>query len=471
MQAIAAGMLGDRLERRDQSLLDVGCGTGGFLAWAEATGAFGRLAGVEVSAEALDFARERIPSAELALAGAARLPFEDASFDIVALNDVLQHVHETELAPSLAELRRVLRPDGVLLLRTNGALRGRRDAGDWRVYDVSELRAELERGGFTVVRLTPANTLLSLWGQLRGRAPRLPDAGRHGIPRPAGAVATAVGSRLLALEALLLRHPGRRLPFGHTLLALATPTVDSRPGAASFFDDESGRYDRVYDARSTAGRVLRTRLATVLRLVGDGPGEALDAGMGGGRLLVELQRVGWTVTGVDLSERMVGLAQQRLPDRRESLLRGDVENLPFASESFDVAVATGVLEYASDVRRAVAELARVVRPGGRVVVSFPDYAAPYLVAQMGLWYPAVRLVKRMVPVGHRPPARRLHRLPPATLVRVVESTGLAVETVVPLGPRPLPLSLAERLDGTGSRPERWLATQLVLSTRRPERTP
>ncbi len=467
MQSIAATFLSERLSRREQSLLDIGCGTGGYLAWATTTGSFSRLAGIEVSAEALELAHERAPSAELALAGAARIPFDDASFDLVTLNDVLQHIHETEIGASLAEIRRVLRPGGALLIRTNGARRRRRAAADWRVYDLESLRAELEHAGFAVRRISYVNVVLSVWGQLRGRAPHLPDEGSHGIPRPASTIATAVGSRLLGLEARLLRRPGRCLPFGHTLIALATPAVVPQPGAGAFFDEESTRYDRVYDAQSTGGRILRARLATVLQLVGDGPGEVLDAGMGGGRLLEELERNEWTVSGIDISERMVELARQRIPDRRESLRQGDLESLQFDAESFDVAVATGALEYSTDIRRALLELVRVVRPGGRIVVSFPDYAAPYSVALMRLWYPSVRLVKRIAPFGRPAPHLRRQLLSPGGLQRLVETTGLVIESVVPLGPRPVPLTLGRRLDGTGSRAERWLATQLVLSARRP----
>lgn len=470
MRDVAAALLGDRLQRDRQSLLDIGCGTGGYLEWAKATGRFAHLAGVDVSAEALALAHERVPEAELALASAALIPFDDSSFDLVSLNDVLQHIHEDELAQSLAELRRVIRPGGALLLRTNGGRNGRRDAADWRLYDLASLRSELERGGFAVERITHANLILSVWGRLRGHVPRTPDAQSHGIPRPAGGFATAIGSRLLGLEARFLRGGNRRLPFGHTLLGLATPAngrlTDTSAGA--FFDEESRRYDKVYEADSTGGRVLRLRLATVLRLVGDGPGNALDAGMGGGRLAQELDRRGWTVSGLDLSEQMVDLARRRLPHRRQSLVQGDIQALPFEPGSFDLAVATGVLEYANDLRGALRELARVTRPGGRVVISFPDYAAPYSLVLMRLWYPAMRVAKGIVPFGRPAPHRRSHLPAPGAVERLVAAAGLVLEEVVPLGPRPVPRAFARRLDGSGSHAERLLATQLVLAVRRPE---
>jgi SAM-dependent methyltransferase len=220
MRQLAAVLLGKRLERRDQSLLDAGCGTGGFLAWAGGLGSFSKLAGFDVSAEAVELARTRLPEAELAVAPVALIPFPAAAFDVVTLNDVLQHVHEDEVAQSLGELRRVLAPEGALLVRTNGARHGRRDAPDWRVYSPTDLRATLEEAGLRVERITYANAVLSAWGQLRGRGPKLPDEGHHGIPRRAGRAANTVGSLVLSAERQIVRA-GVGLPYGHTLLALA----------------------------------------------------------------------------------------------------------------------------------------------------------------------------------------------------------------------------------------------------------
>ena len=155
------------------------------------------------------------------VASLSALPLETASFDLAVANDVLQHVPERELGRSLDELRRVLRPGARLLVRTNGARRPRREGEDFRVYDRASLAATLEAAGFRCLRLTYANTVGSLLSLARGQAPRGPTAGRHGIPAEAGKVATGVGQRLLRAEARYLAGPGRSLPYGHTLFALA----------------------------------------------------------------------------------------------------------------------------------------------------------------------------------------------------------------------------------------------------------
>lgn len=183
---------------------------------------------------------------------------------------------------------------------------------------------------------------------------------------------------------------------------------DTQRQSPEFDGDRAFRYDRYFDAPGGHGHVLRARMEKVLELLGHGPGEILDAGMGPGRLGVELDRRGWTFSGVDPSPEMVHMARQRLPHRREALLESPAEELPFPDESFDVAIATGVVEY-TDLPRALAELRRVVRPGGRVVVSYPNPHAQYNVLKVGGYYPLVRLGKRLLsrpdpsrPTGHAP---------------------------------------------------------------------
>jgi SAM-dependent methyltransferase len=223
MERLSAALLADRLSRPGLAMLDAGCGTGGFLRFVRDLGGFERLCGVDVSAEAIELARRELPETELHVGALTAVSFEDASFDLVTLNDVLQHVEEAEVEASLRELRRVTRPDGVLLVRTNGGRRPDRPRSDWRLYSRSSLAAELSRGGFRVERVTYVNTAVSLLRAARGLAPKPPTETTAGIPPPSGQLTAAVGLRLLELEAGYLSRPGRTLPYGHTLLAVATP--------------------------------------------------------------------------------------------------------------------------------------------------------------------------------------------------------------------------------------------------------
>jgi ubiquinone/menaquinone biosynthesis C-methylase UbiE len=204
---------------------------------------------------------------------------------------------------------------------------------------------------------------------------------------------------------------------------------------SGFFDAEAVRYDAAYDSESPAGRFLRTRLGAALAALGAGPGTVLDAGMGGGRLLSELDARGWTVTGVDSSPQMVELARRRLPHLADRLLEADAVALPFAAESFDAVVATGALEYVGDLPRGLAELTRVLRPGGRAVGSFPNYRSPHALWRRFALYPAARLAKSVVPHSRSAPMRPLHPITPAAFERALTMAGLRVGERRRIGPQ------------------------------------
>jgi SAM-dependent methyltransferase len=221
MREISRALLRGRIAPGGR-ILDAGCGTGGYLRWLLDAEAFSGAAGVDVASAAIELARERVPEADLHVAPLAALPFPDDSFSLVVTNDVLQHVHEDELESSIRELRRVLQPDGVLLARTNGSRRLRRERADWRAYDAVTLRQELDGGGFDVERVTYANCVPSLWGRLRGRVPHAPSPEQDGIPTLAEPrVRAAVGTMLLELEARVLSARTTSIPYGHTLFAVA----------------------------------------------------------------------------------------------------------------------------------------------------------------------------------------------------------------------------------------------------------
>jgi SAM-dependent methyltransferase len=95
----------------------------------------------------------------------------------------------------------------------------------------------------------------------------------------------------------------------------------------------------------------------------------LDAGCGSGRNMVELARHG-PVTGVELSETSVQVARSR---ETGEVISGSVLEMPFASDSFELAVCLDVIEHLDDDLAALRELRRVVAPGGSLLVTVPAY--------------------------------------------------------------------------------------------------
>ncbi|MFC8428305.1 class I SAM-dependent methyltransferase [Streptomyces sp. NPDC057253] len=108
----------------------------------------------------------------------------------------------------------------------------------------------------------------------------------------------------------------------------------------------------------------------MLALAGDVAGRRiLDAGCGSGPLSAALRDRGAIVSGFDASAGMVELARQRLGDGADLQVADLGSRLPYLDDTFDDVVASLVLHYLEDWGPALAELRRVLKPGGRLIAS------------------------------------------------------------------------------------------------------
>jgi len=218
MRSIALGLLDKALtgNANERRLLDAGCGTGNNLLH---LGARGRAYGVDLAEEAIRFCRTR--GVKAVRGSVLQLPFASGAFDAVTSFDVIYHMWVKDDRAAVAEMARVLKPGGLLLVRVPAfkALWGAHDEAvhSRHRYTRGELGALLRSQGFELVRATYCNFFL--FPLLIARRTLDRKTGRHGsdvqfLPAPLERAFRG----LLEVEARLVRFVS--LPFGTSALVL-----------------------------------------------------------------------------------------------------------------------------------------------------------------------------------------------------------------------------------------------------------
>jgi ubiquinone/menaquinone biosynthesis C-methylase UbiE len=241
--------------------------------------------------------------------------------------------------------------------------------------------------------------------------------------------------------------------------------VSEKPEARAFFRSAVLEYDRAhYSARS----FMTVRLERVLELVDAlalAPGaRVLECGCGPGHLAAALLERGFDVTAIDTSPAMLALTSERTRTiagaRRPALQLASLEQLPHRDASFDLVASTGVIEYLRDDATALREMWRVLRPGGRLVLSVTNAWSPIFVAEF-----AIELCKRQAwllrpfnalwtRLGH-PPVRARHfpvrRHRPSALRAAFAAAGFQLRDAVYFHFLPWPHPLDRFLPGLSAR--------------------
>ncbi len=170
---------------------------------------------------------------------------------------------------------------------------------------------------------------------------------------------------------------------------------NSAPPADPAVANDYDRFAEAYSAETEANLInAYYERPAILALAGDVAGRRiLDAGCGSGPLFAALRDRGAVVTGFDSSTGMLKLARRRLGAGADLQVADLASPLPFPDGAFDDVIASLVLHYLEDWGPALAELRRVLKPGGRLIVSVdhpfainlmhreagrkPDYFATY----------------------------------------------------------------------------------------------
>lgn len=225
-RAIFMDLLQKRLgDRDDLDLLEIGCGPGGFLAPLQK---WGRVFGLDIAHDAMKYCKSRGHDNVLTASG-HEMPFEPQSFDFVGLFDTIEHIPDDEAV--LHEIRRIMRPDGTLFISVPAYqfLYSQNDrlVHHCRRYRRGPLNRLLRKTGFELVRSTYFNAFLFplivpavLTVKLKERLVGLPEDQTNLSHEFAGPV-NDLFAWFMGAERFLLR--GMSFPFGHSLIAMATP--------------------------------------------------------------------------------------------------------------------------------------------------------------------------------------------------------------------------------------------------------
>jgi SAM-dependent methyltransferase len=173
---------------------------------------------------------------------------------------------------------------------------------------------------------------------------------------------------------LIYQHP---LPGGEEIAGFYPPSyvVYRDPSRVGYSPAELARLKRELgyahlEVPAKAG--LRDRLSARSRVADVIPwvagGAALDVGCGNGEYLLRLRSIGWQSQGVEFNDKAVGICRAQ----GLQVFHGDLESAGFESASFDLVTAHHLIEHVPDPHQLMAEIARVTKPGGMVLIRTPN---------------------------------------------------------------------------------------------------
>jgi 2-polyprenyl-3-methyl-5-hydroxy-6-metoxy-1,4-benzoquinol methylase len=385
---------------RGKRVLDVGAGGGKFVRYLRASGV--DVVGLEPSRVLFD----RFLAGDPAFTCELLDQYSQSAgtqFDVITAFDVIEHV----VSPSefLGHVASLLKPGGLFVVSTPdvASVAARIFGRRWHFYypfhlsffSQRTLARAAERHGLTLVEVTHRGRRRSIGYMIR-------YAAEYILGRPAPQWASRFDSWYLPTNLFDVMHLCFRRTGGDAAATLAVDKMRSHDRLADRFDDLMNEYDvsRRVDVlvhNFLGGEDLRGR-------------RVLDAGCGTGRATAALADRGAEVVAFDIGERLVARARRRCECRPAV---GSVMSLPFADATFDVVLSTEVIEHLPQPSLAIREFARVLKPGGHLVLSVPNW----------LWQGPVRLASAL---GLRPYEAFENFLTPGELRAAAAASGLTI---------------------------------------------
>jgi SAM-dependent methyltransferase len=230
---------------------------------------------------------------------------------------------------------------------------------------------------------------------------------------------------------------GHNPPGGISARLVSPSTVSADPSRLNDYDSFAEGY-----TAETEGNLVNAyyNRHAILGLAGDVAGRRiLDAGCGSGPLMAALRDRGAIVTGFDKSAGMLKLARRRLGDDADLRVADLSSPLPFPDSTFDDAIASLVLHYLEDWGPALTELRRVLKPGGRLIMSVDHpFAVSLMYREMGReddYFATTNFTAEWTAGGHTALMSFWHR-PLHAMTDAFTAAGFRITTISEPAPAP-----------------------------------
>lgn len=182
--------------------------------------------------------------------------------------------------------------------------------------------------------------------------------------------------------------------------------MQQKEAVKAHYQADAEEYDREFYKSEKAYPPLRYRHNYMYAMTEaiDLPPDAqiLDIGCGPGEMVMDLVKEKRFITGIDISEEMIRLAQERLKERPQlkdhvALSTGDIEALEFEDDSLDLIICSGVVEYLEDDVKWAKELTRTIKSGGYLIINVTNkYCVRKWTEPLIVWMKNSKLIRNFM---------------------------------------------------------------------------